>query len=145
MLLEGTGGDRCNGGLSRAQVVREDDAVAIEYTMNLTPPDVLELSPAGRALGMRAYDDLEASALSCVGTATYRYVDGETTLVGVLLNETPLVDQEGWTENYPRQSCFNTVANERIRAGRRQLRPPELEAFAEAVGARCKAPFLIAG
>jgi len=138
--LEGAGGDRCNGGLTRAEVVREGDAVAIEYTMNLTPPDVLELSAAGRALGMRAYDDLEASALSCVGTATYRYVDGDATLVGVLLDEAPIVDQEGWTEDYPRQSCFNALANERIREGSRQLGPAELEAFAEAFGARCGAP-----
>lgn len=134
---EGSGGDRCNGGLFAAELIHEGDAEAIEFAAHVTPPALLDLSAEGRALGMRAYEDLEASAMSCVAQATYRYLDGETELLRVTLYEEPTDDQPGWTEDYARQSCFNSLLNERIAADQRVLLPADLSAFARTFGSRC--------
>lgn len=61
------GGDRCNGGLTGAAVADG----TLTYDVNITPYDFLMLGGAGEPAGIAAYDDMDACAACCMGTARY--------------------------------------------------------------------------
>ena len=69
------GGDRCNGGIYQARI---DESGEIIYQQNITPYDMVILGgdPDRPFLeSVKAYDDLDACAACCYGTAEYK---GET-------------------------------------------------------------------
>ncbi|MCK6417363.1 MAG: hypothetical protein L6Q57_00265 [Alphaproteobacteria bacterium] len=91
-------GDRCNGGIVEARVAHG----AVVYSIFLTPPDILTL--AGEGQGIEAYKDLEASAMSCFGTAHYR---GDSLVAIELYPDATLDIDSEWTKKYRYQACFN--------------------------------------
>jgi len=130
-----TGGDRCNGGLVEASV----KGTVLSYAVQVTPFDMLQLTQAGKGLGLTAYEDLESSASSCFARARYRYdlPTGKESLVAVELNDAAAVDSAGWTEQYRHQSCFNRRYNHHL--GQR-LSPRQLSDFVEAFRQECLQP-----
>lgn len=90
-------GDRCNGGISDVAV---KDGV-LRYSVNVTPFDLVELA-GGNDAGFVAYEDIQACAACCVGTAEYT---GDT-LTGVTLSDDAAVepgDAQG------ADTCFSKV------------------------------------
>ncbi|PZP56642.1 MAG: hypothetical protein DI586_02990 [Micavibrio aeruginosavorus] len=92
------GGDRCNGGLTDAKVENGE----LVYSINATPGDFPVLA-WGQDKGIKAYEDLEASAMSCFATVTFKGKDVQA----VTFN--PDAGQQGgeWTNQYAMQACFN--------------------------------------
>lgn len=96
-----TGGDRCNGGIESAHV--ENGVIITENS--ITPSDFVPLSNQTDPPAIEPYQDLEASAASCF--ATLESHDGQP--VRIVFDKTAGTDQEGWTENYTYQTCFNRL------------------------------------
>jgi hypothetical protein len=137
------GGDRCNGGLSEANV---RNGIA-HWSVNITPYDLVYL---GGVQTLEAYKDLEASASSCAGTQNFDYDldQGMTRFVSVSLEPGATVgdtsgllhDQESWTEHYTYQHCFNAFYNNYKAAKRTELSPLQTAAFAKDFSRTCKVP-----
>ncbi len=120
-------GDRCNGGVKDARV----GGGKLAYTVNLTPPDILDLTLL--ADQMIPYEDLEASASSCFATAAYE--DGR--FVDLKLDATALQDRLGWTGNYKYQACFNSMARSYVEMHQAVLETRRLTRFGEEFKATC--------
>jgi hypothetical protein len=120
------GGDRCNGGLSGPRIV----GGKLTYGQNATSFDLIKAG--GQAEGLAAYKDLEAGAMNCVAVLNY---SGDT-LTGVTLTAPDQQDREGWTEDYPMQSCFNRAYRAQYAKGR-PLSPSGLAAFARGFRKTC--------
>jgi hypothetical protein len=124
-LVEALGaGDRCNGGITGAQLEGSD----LYYFRDTTPIGII--GEADEKLDLVAYEDLENSAASCVAQVKYRYslVDRSHELISVTLAG-KLSDQEDWTDRYTYQSCFNKVFNTYVDAGKTELSRVELNEF----------------
>lgn len=102
------GGDRCNGGLVDASI--KDGKLS--YTVNATPGDFPILA-WGSDKGIKPYEDLEASAMSCFAEVTY--TDG--VLSRVLLNADVVKETSDWSAQYKYQNCFNKKIREAINIG----------------------------
>jgi hypothetical protein len=126
------GGDRCNGGLVSAKVAGED----LSYSINATPPDVIHATAAGRALQLKDYEDLEASAMSCVAVIEFAYRKTGSEPTGVTLGG-DLEDRKGWTEKYRLQACYNALQRSYVKDGKVHLDAAALDGFVREFGARC--------
>ena len=115
-----TSGDRCNGGLSEAKV----ENGKLTYSTNVTPGDFPILA-WGNDKGLKAYEALEASAMSCFGTATY--TDGKFT--GVSLNVDAAKEENDWDSQYTHQKCFNEKFRAAIKSGHVNMTATELKDF----------------
>jgi len=126
-------GDRCNGGISEDKIAGYD----FYYSRNLTPVDILRLA-AEVKIDVTAYEDLEASALSCFGLVHYKYnlVDDKEEFLSVTLAEEK-EDEEEWTDRYRAQSCFNKIYNSYIKAKKTELSLKDLNEFAEKFRDEC--------
>jgi hypothetical protein len=120
------GGDRCNGGLSAPKIV----GGKLTYGQNVTSFDLIQAG--GQAEGLAAYKDLEAGATNCVAILDY----SGGALTGVTLTAPDKQDREGWTENYPKQSCFNRLYRTHY-AKARTLTPSGLAAFSREFRKTC--------
>lgn len=126
------GGDRCNGGTS----IHKSKEGKTELKRNLTPIDFLELSSAGRALKLEAYEDLESSAASCYAQQIYELLTGDKKQ-GVrfnLLGTQTLDIGETNTDlktRYSLQGCFDVQFN-KLRSSKKSklLTAKDLEDFA---------------
>lgn len=114
------GGDRCNSGLTEAKV----ENGKLVYSLSLTPGDFPMLA-WGSDKGLKAYEDLEASAMSCFATATFE--DG--TLAKISLN--PDAGKQGgdWSKQYTKQECFNKEFSAAIADGKIDMTPQEFKTF----------------
>ncbi len=128
-----TGGDRCNGGVESVSMERG----AVRVGVSATPADLFELTASGKGLGLVAYQDLEASAMSCFATVTrtFELATGEAKLAEVSLGE-PQDDPSGWP-GYTHQACFTQVFNAAVD---RALTPTELDAFIADFAKKCLPP-----
>ncbi len=122
------GGDRCNGGVTGAEV---KDGV-LSYRLNATPYDLIALGSEGEA-PVAAYEDLEASASSCFATVLYQ----DQKPMSVALDAEAAADQPDWTNKYPHQACFNALQREYIESGRQNLSMGDVARFAADFKARC--------
>ena len=61
------GGDRCNGGIAKAEMKGN----SLSYSQFLTPFDLVELSGGNAQAKFEAYDDIQACAVCCVAEANY--------------------------------------------------------------------------
>ena len=136
-------GDRCNGGIAGAHV----SGNRLFWSVNVTPYDVLQASGAGLASGASG---LEYGAQSCVATldSEYNLVTGKMRLVSETLTLSYfggteesrsglLSDQEGWTEQFKHQHCFNTYYNSYVSKGHTRLSPTEMKAFGQGLVLAC--------
>jgi hypothetical protein len=123
-----TGGDRCNGGLSEAKV--QDGKLT--YSINITPGDFPTLAWASDK-GLKAYEALEASAMSCFATATY--MDGKFTSIS--LNPDAVKEAGDWENQYTHQKCFNEKFKAAIKAGHLEMTAAELKIFMDDFLASC--------
>jgi hypothetical protein len=133
------GGDRCNGGLSDIQIVGNK----VRYASNLTPYDMAELGGPSK---LKAYEDLSASAGSCVATEEREYdlATGQNARVSVTLTggdrvskSLLLEDQAGWTEKYKYDHCFNNFYNSYVRRKQLVLKAAAVGGFSEGFKAAC--------
>lgn len=126
------GGDRCNGGLSNASVAKGH----LTFDQAVTPYDLVALGDPGTKF--EAYKDLEASASSCV--AESHMTNGSEHWTGVTLTEQNLTDDQGWTNQYRYQACFNALYRETVAQGHTELNRDGVKAFAAAFSKRCVRP-----
>lgn len=79
------GGDRCNGGISKAEMKGN----SISYSQYLTPFDLIQISGGNQEAKFVAYDDIQACAACCVAEANY--ANGELQSVTLMQDpaETP--------------------------------------------------------
>lgn len=126
-------GDRCNGGISEEKIAGDD----FYYSRNLTPIDIIRLATEVKIDGA-AYEDLEASAISCFGLAHYKYnlAEDKEELIAVSLGEQK-EDEKGWTDKYQAQSCFNKIYNSYIKAKKTELSLTDLNEFAKKFKDEC--------
>jgi hypothetical protein len=133
-LLKALGeGDRCTGGIFEEKMIGND----FYYSRNLTPIDIIRLATETK-IDLTAYEDLEASARSCFGVAHYKYdlVDDKNELLTINLDEEKQ-DEEGWTDRYQAQSCFNKIYNSYLKAKKTQLSLKDLNEFAKKFRDEC--------
>lgn len=123
-----TGGDRCNNGITEASV---KDGVLI-YSVSITPGDFPSLA-WGQDNGLTAYEDLEASAMSCFGTATYQ--DGR--LASIQLNPDAIRNPGEWSDQYTYQKCFNAEFKKAIDAGHETMSPENFKSFMDSFSSAC--------
>lgn len=114
------GGDRCNNGLTDANV--ENGQLA--YSTNITPGD-FPLLAWGSEKNIKPYEDLEASAMSCFAIATFK--DG--TLSKISLNPDAGKQNDDWTTQFAKQKCFNKKFKSQIESGDLELTPKEFQKF----------------
>jgi len=126
-------GDRCNGGISGEGMDGND----FHYSRNLTPIDIIRLATEVK-IDVTAYEDLEASAISCFGLAHYKYnlADDKNELMSVSLDEGK-EDEKEWTDRYPAQSCFNKIYNSYVKAKKTELSLKDLNEFAKKFSDEC--------
>lgn len=128
-----SGGDRCSGLNS---VYKENGKVY--YRQGLLPDDLL----AWGAIEKMTYEaELEYSAMSCVATANMVYDIATHTnqLISVDIDQTDGEDQEGWTENYAHQACFNRLIRERLATGKLTFDKNGLQEFTHRFSSQCLA------
>ncbi len=123
-------GDRCNSGVADAEV--KDGAVL--YGFYLTPADFASVA-FGDDQGLLAYEDLEASAVSCFAIQHYR--DGKMENIE-LEPDAFKQDQEGWTSNFALQTCMNIYLRKSVAAGKTKFTLPEFKTFMEGFLNSCK-------
>lgn len=123
-----TGGDRCNNGITEASV---EDSV-LTYSVNITPADFPVLA-WGQDKGLAAYEDLEASAMSCFATATYK--DGA--LHSIQLDPEAVQNPGDWSDQYTYQKCFNTEFKKAIDAGQAKMTPENFKSFMDSFSSAC--------
>jgi hypothetical protein len=119
-------GDRCNGGLDASMQGDE-----LNYTQNITPYDFIKITD-DNPHNLNAYDDLEASASSCFGAATYS--NGKLAHVTLTADGE---DMEGWTDRLPYQPCFNGIYREYLQQGKTVLDMEALKAFTHKFNTTC--------
>lgn len=131
-------GDRCNGGFTENV---NSETGNLEISVNVTPADIIELAASST---IKAYEDLEASANSCFGTANYLYniKDEELTFDFVDLGSgegMPQIADENsaWTNGYAYQPCFNRLFNSYISSGKTNFKIEELREFGEKFLSTC--------
>jgi hypothetical protein len=126
-------GDRCNGGISGEGMDGND----FHYSRNLTPIDIIRLATEVK-IDVAAYEDLEASAISCFGLAHYKYnfADDKIELMSVSLAEEK-EDEKEWTDRYQAQSCFNKIYNSYVKAKKTELSLKDLNEFAKKFRDEC--------
>ena len=106
MSIGEVGGDRCNGGIS----IQDSNNNSFTVSKNLTPVDLINVTQMGKKLKIEPYEDLESSAMSCVGTKKTQYFVKNSKinfkLLGYDLSEEPNDDPD-WVKRYKYQECFN--------------------------------------
>ena len=123
------GGDRCNGGVSGEKISNG----RLTFDQAITPYDLVELAqPKAK---VEAYKDLDASASSCIGVSHMTGDDKHWT--GVSITEKDLTDQQGWTEKFRYQGCFDKLYRATFSSGRSELDRAGVAAFAHAFTERC--------
>jgi hypothetical protein len=103
---KGIGGDRCNGGI-RIKNIRNNSFTLVK---NLTPIDLVELSQSSKIHKLKAYEDLESSAMSCVATKNTQFHIENDQLKSKLLgyNITGISNEDiRWVKKFKYQNCFN--------------------------------------
>ncbi len=131
LSLTGTlgGGDRCNGGLADVSV--KDDVIHV--SRNITPFDLVDMAQGNKA-GFEAYEDIQACAACCIGTADYA---GDT-LVSVTLPD-GVDSQEQDDGMAPVDACFFKTYNAQRKSGALVLDMEKLKAFGAAFDRDCGA------
>jgi len=132
------GGDRCNGGIE--DVNQKDNQLT--YSKNLTPYDFLEISKQNPH-NLRAYDDLDACAMCCIATASFKLDLNHPTqpakLLSVSLSE-DLSGEDDSKEDLSYSACFYKLAKQYVNRGKSTLTETELMTFVDTfnvlVGAR---------
>lgn len=123
------GGDRCNGGTRKTG--------AWEYAVNDTPYDMLQRA-IGTPLPVKAYDDLESSAASCVAQTIFRFnpATAKASFVEMRLNEEsqPMDD---YVKTIKYQLCFNELYNQLLQDGKTTLNQLQIDAFRNAFKKKC--------
>lgn len=122
------GGDRCNGGIVASKV----ENGTLIYSVNITPGDFPSLA-WGQDKGLKAYEDLEASAMSCFATATY--TDGA--LTSVELNPDALKEAGDWSDQYTYQKCFNAEFEKTLNSNPGSLSPENFKIFMDRFYTSC--------
>lgn len=114
-------GDRCNGGVASEG--------AWQYSVNLTPVDMLSLANGGLPK-INAYQDLDASAAGCVAKAIYQFNPEKQVAVfkSIQLNKKPLsIDK--WVLELKYQYCFNRLYNTFVESNRTTFAQVDLDHF----------------
>lgn len=127
------GGDRCNGGIVDAS---QKDSI-ITANINITTADLLDITQKNPR-HLRAYDDLDACAACCIGTATYQIDlvnNNKATLQHVQL--TTEMDADHGNTNKPYQKCFNQLLNKTATNGTLTLTPTDLAKFMDSFNTYC--------
>ncbi len=122
------GGDRCNGGITDAKIENGQ----LVYSVNATPGD-FPLMAWNEDKGIKAYEDLEASAMSCFGIATYK----DHSLAAVELVPDAVQDGSDWSEQYSMQTCFNRKFKEAVTAGQIRMSAQNFKVFMDGFLAEC--------
>ena len=114
------GGDRCNGGLTDAHV----ENGRLVYSINATPGDLPTLA-WGTDKGLKPFEDLEASAMSCFATVTFE--DGSLSRVSLVAD----AGKQGgdWSNQYSKQACFNKQFAQAISQGKKDMTAGEFRNF----------------
>ncbi|HKU54914.1 MAG TPA: hypothetical protein VJP60_06090 [Rhizomicrobium sp.] len=108
----------------------------LSFDQAITPYDLIALADPDTKL--EAYKDLESSASSCIGDS-HMITDNEH-WTGVTLTEKSLADQQGWTERYRYQACFNALYRETVAQGHTELDRNGVKTFAANFTKRCVRP-----
>ena len=117
------GGDRCNGGITEAHVENGE----LVYSVSATPGDFAQMA-YGDDHGLKAYEDLEASAMSCFAEATYK----AGKLQAVAFNPDALPTDktsEDWAKQYKLQPCLNDQIKARLAMGQKNMTTAEFKSF----------------
>jgi hypothetical protein len=117
------GGDRCNGGVAAASVANG----AVAGAVHITPYDLLALA-LGETVPYRAYDDISACAICCVGTATLI----DDSLAWVTMASEPRAFAPDDTPDSP-QACLDRL----IAEGQPIMSTAELAAFGRTFMDQC--------
>lgn len=128
MVDQIAGGDRCNGGLTDAKV----ENGILSYSINATPGD-FPLLAWGQDNGIKAYEDLEASAMSCFATVTL--TDGK--VANISFNPEASKQEGDWTNQYKMQACFNKHFRTAVNT-KKDLGADEVRQFMDGFLADCK-------
>ncbi|NQZ02172.1 MAG: hypothetical protein HRT45_16055 [Bdellovibrionales bacterium] len=133
------GGDRCNGGV---RVEKKDGKLRVLQW--LTRADWLELTSAGQQLGLKAYDDLEASAMGgCFAQKTFEIKTAENQkgqiefkFLGAFTER--VANPYNAEDRYPMQVCFDKQVNSLLKGKTSALlQPKEIEAFVSLYKQNC--------
>jgi hypothetical protein len=132
-------GDRCNGGVARAQILPDEQ---IQFEQSITPYDMLVLGgdPERPFLEtVDAYEDLDACAACCYGTAIYK----AGAFDGVKFNDTlaEFLHKNSGDENYTpdqeKQKCFDKLVLAHLDRGKLRFTPAEWYTFINHVEYAC--------
>lgn len=127
------GGDRCNGGVAQAII---DTDGALVYEQNITPYDMVVLGgdPERPFLNsVKAFDDLEACAVCCAGTAVFK----NDQFTGVKLSSELAENiKNKYMSPIPpeqeKQACFDKALGAQIEKGKTEF---SVEEWADVIGA----------
>jgi hypothetical protein len=127
MVEEFAGGDRCSGGIVDPRI----EEGKLKFDRLMTPYDFLIVSE-NNIHEIDAYDDLEASFVSCFGKASYEnglFKEIKLTAKGKHLNT--------YTEEVTYQNCFNRIYKEYLHQGVQALNHEGLKAFTQTFNKLC--------
>lgn len=131
--LIGGGGDRCNGGIERANLI-DDHTLEVDY--NVTPIDLL--SEVDDDVAEQAFDNLLSCAICCVGTVR-RHLDlaskEEKTVSATILQS--LGDDMAAGGQRSMQACFDQLVSKATGSLPHTLSVGELTALAQTFAKTC--------
>lgn len=132
------GGDRCNGSIVDLQRQGTGDNEYLVYGVQLTPYDVLMLTK-DNPFKLKAYDDLSACALCCVGTAVFqRHIGADFSQEKLLY-----VDVSTYLQNIASsspqhyQACFDRLLSKYGKKNNGKLDAQQLLLFTHEFNAQC--------
>ena len=133
------GGDRCNGSLVDLKRTRQGASEQLVYKVQLTPYDLLLLAK-DNPHHLKAYNDLSACAVCCIGTAIYqRNIGSDFKHEKLLYVDVSLylknVGQTPSTQKY--QACFDKLLKKFGQKNHGRLDALQLSSFAHQFNVQC--------
>ena len=139
-MLGINGGDRCYRGLMSAEPLPKENRVRYNYAV--CTKDILDFDSIGRTLAVENCEDVDCSALCCLGEArmAYDFNTHTRTFLGIEIDASglPELDQSE-IKGFKYQACFNSLLKEAARAasGHAILTPKQLSDFVKLFSKKC--------
>lgn len=123
-------GDRCNGGVSG------NGYNTWQFAINLTPADLIKLGK-NPVVPIKSYEELDASAASCIGRAIYQfnYNTMKSTFLSVRLNNRQQPSLNNERISY--QQCFDKLINSYVVSSTLELNQEGINFFVSQFNAQC--------
>lgn len=131
-------GDRCNGGVYD---VKRTDAngknASLTYNVNITPADYLALAN-DNPHKVKAYDELDACAACCAGSAVFTApLSGNTVKAKLSYVDIGEKQDDNGSSSLKYQACFDNLLNDYRKKGMTHLSMQQLKEFTKAFNKTC--------